>query len=108
MNTVLRSQLGFRGMIVTDSLSAGAITAVTPSLASAAERSIAAGADVVLFGSTLTADQTAALQPAAVHQSFEGMVNAISAAVGTGALPQATLNAAVLQVLTARHINPCA
>lgn len=104
---LLRSSLGFRGLVVTDSLSAGAISAVTPSLSSAAASAIASGADVVLFGSTLTAAETTQLQPGNVQQTFEAIVNAVTAAVNAGRISSPELNAAVVQVLDARHVNPC-
>jgi beta-N-acetylhexosaminidase len=105
---LLRNTMGFHGLIVTDSLSAGAISAVTPSLPSAAANAIAAGADVVLFGSTLTAADTAQLQPGNVQQTFDDIVTAVSSAVTSGRISESTLNAAVVQVLNARHVNPCA
>ena len=103
----LLTSLGFHGLVVTDSLSAGAISAVTPSLSSAAASAIASGADVVLFGSTLTVAETAQLQPGNVQQSFNAIVENVSAAVDAGRISQSTLNAAVVQVLNARHVNPC-
>ena len=104
---LLRSSLGFHGLTVTDSLSAGAISAVTPSLSSAAASAIASGADVVLFGSTLTAAQTTQLQPGNVQQTFNEIVNAVTSAVNAGRISPSALNAAVVQVLEARHVNPC-
>jgi beta-N-acetylhexosaminidase len=47
----LRQQLGFRGLIVTDSLSAGAISAIHLSEPAAMVRALQAGADLVLNGS---------------------------------------------------------
>jgi beta-N-acetylhexosaminidase len=105
---LLRKTLGFSGLVVTDSLSAGAISAATPSLPAAAATSIAAGADVVLFGSTLTPTQLAALQPGQVQQTFDGIVSAVSSAVASGRISEPGLNAAVVRVLAARHVNPCA
>jgi beta-N-acetylhexosaminidase len=104
---VLRTSLGFSGLVVTDSLSAGAISAVTPSLPAAAASSIAAGADVVLFGSTLTANELALLQPGNVQQTFDDIVTAVVSAVQSGRISQVALNAAVVRVLNARHVNPC-
>lgn len=108
MSGLLRGAFGFHGLIVTDSLSAGAISAVTPDLPTAAARAVTAGADIVLFGSTLTAAQLAQLQPGNVQRTFDNIVATIVSAVDAGRLSQSTLNAAVVQVLTARHVNPCA
>jgi beta-N-acetylhexosaminidase len=105
---LLRKTLGFSGLVVTDSLSAGAISAASPNLPAAAASSIAAGADVVLFGSTLTPAELAALQPGDVQQSFDDVVTAVSSAVDSGRISESDLNAAVLRVLAARHVNPCA
>jgi beta-N-acetylhexosaminidase len=104
---LLRGSLGFQGLVVTDSLSAGAISAVTPSLPVAAAGSVAAGSDVVLFGSTLTATELTLLQPGNVQRTFEDIVTAIASAVGSGRISETSLNAAVVRVLTARHVNPC-
>lgn len=104
---LLRSSLGFRGLTVTDSLSAGAISAVTPSLSSAAASAIGAGADVVLFGSTLTPDETTQLQPGNVQATFDNILTAVTSAVEAGRISQSALNAAVVQVLNARHVDPC-
>jgi beta-N-acetylhexosaminidase len=46
----LRRRLGFDGVVITDSLSAGAISATGLSVPQAAVRALAAGADDVLFG----------------------------------------------------------
>lgn len=105
---LLRTTLGFSGLIVTDSLSAGAIGAVTPSLSSAAASAITAGADVVIFGSTLTAAELSQLQPDNVQRTFDSIVTAIVSAVEAGRMSDSALNAAVVQVLDARHVDPCA
>jgi beta-N-acetylhexosaminidase len=107
VSSLLRTSLGFHGLIVTDSLSAGAISDGTPSLPAAATGAIAAGANVVLFGSTLTATELAQLQPGNVQRTFDDIVTAIVSAVDAGRVSQSTLNAAVVQVLTARHADPC-
>jgi beta-N-acetylhexosaminidase len=104
---LLRS-LGFRGLTVTDSLSAGAISAVAPTLSSAAASAIGAGADVVLFGSTLTPNETTQLQPTNVRRTFEAIVSAVTSAVSAGRISESALNAAVVQVLDARHVDACA
>jgi len=104
---MLRGQLGFTGLIVTDSLSAGAVQHATSSLAEAVVRSLVAGADLVLFGSTLTAAQTEALQPAAVQRTFDSLIAAVVAGVRDGQLSTARLDAAVGAVVAAQHRSLC-
>jgi beta-N-acetylhexosaminidase len=60
IESTLRRQLGFRGLIITDSLSAGAIGEAGYTLAGAAVAAVVAGADMVLFGSTLAPTQSSA------------------------------------------------
>ena len=95
---VLRTQLGFQGLIVTDSLSAGAIAQAHYGLVSASVASLAAGADLVLFS-----------VPA--HGSAMTLARQISAnvvkAVGLGTISRAQLVAAALQVVTAQHAHLC-
>ena len=104
---LLRHELGFRGLVITDSLSAGAVTAVTPSLADATVRSLAAGADLVLFGSTLTPADEAALQASPTLATYRSVVASVVAAVRSGRLPASRLDDAVLHVLAAKRVNPC-
>jgi beta-N-acetylhexosaminidase len=103
IETALRLDLGFHGLVVTDSLSAGAISAAGYTLASAAVAAIAAGADMVLFGSTLVPAQTAADVVAAAN----GITAALVSAVASGALPEPRLDQAVLDVLAAKHVPLC-
>ena len=51
LQTLLRNQLGFGGVVVTDSMEAKAVVARS-SVQEAAERSIRAGADIVLLSSS--------------------------------------------------------
>jgi beta-N-acetylhexosaminidase len=104
---VLRDQLGFHGLVVTDSLSAGAISAAGLSLPTASADSIEAGADMVLFGSTLNASETAQLTPAGVASSINAIVSAITAAAVSGALPASRLDDALLHVLAASGTRIC-
>ncbi|HWD08799.1 MAG TPA: glycoside hydrolase family 3 N-terminal domain-containing protein [Actinomycetota bacterium] len=99
---MLRGDLHFTGLVLTDSVSGGAIAAAGFSVPAAAVAAIGAGADLVLFGSTVTAAETALLSPAGVAASFEAIVSAISAAVGTGMLPMSRLDAAAADVLSAK------
>jgi beta-N-acetylhexosaminidase len=88
---LLRGRLGFQGLIVTDSLSSGAIAATIPP-EQAAVRAIAAGADLALF--VTIAD------PAAV-------ISALQDAVGNGTLPEARVNDAVGRILAQKGLDPC-
>lgn len=92
---LLVDQLHFEGLILTDSLSAGAIGALGISVPQAAVDAIAAGADMILFTATDPASMTAAVETAIVQ------------AVGDGAVPQARLIDAVAHVLTAKDVDLC-
>ena len=104
---LLERQLDFHGLVVTDSLSAGAILTGGRTLAQATVEAIAAGADLVLFGSTLTAADTAQLSATAVRHSYDTVVAALVAAVADDHLPVARLRAAALHVALAAHDNLC-
>jgi beta-N-acetylhexosaminidase len=104
---LLRQTLGFTGLVLTDSLSAGAISQAGYTVPRAAVDAIEAGADQILFGSSLTATDTAQLTPAAVQRTTTQIVDAIVAANKSGALPTTTLNAAVAQVLQTKNVNLC-
>jgi beta-N-acetylhexosaminidase len=96
---VLRHTLHFRGLLVTDSLTAGAIAAASRSVEAAAVTAIGAGEDLVLLGEagTVTADASLAV----------AVAGAIAHAAATGTLPRATLEAAAAQVLAARGVDAC-
>ena len=95
----LRQQLGFRGLIVTDSLSAGAISAIHLSEPAAMVRALQAGADLVLNGSPGT--------PANSLAQAQRDSNAVVAAVTNGTLSRSTLIAAAAQVLATRNVVAC-
>ena len=95
MTGLLRGQLGFKGLIVTDSLSAAAIQDAGYSVVSASVRSIEAGADLVLFG------------PNDGVQTTSEIIAAVVAAVSSGAITQTQLNDAVQQVLTVKGVQLC-
>jgi beta-N-acetylhexosaminidase len=107
INGLLRGDLGFDGLVLTDSLSAGAITHSGYQLPQAAVAAISAGADMVLFGSTLTPAEVARLSPANVSATINSIVAAIAAAVAAGSLSTARLNAAVAHVLAVKHAQLC-
>ena len=105
---LLRHDLGFGGLVLTDSLSAGAITHAGYDLPHAATSAIGAGADMILFGSTLTPAETELLTPANVDRSVNEIVATIVTAVASGALPESRLDSAAGHVLTAKGIDLCA
>ena len=89
---LLRERLGFRGVVVTDTLYSPAVSAYKPT-PQAAVAAIAAGVDIVLpGGSTKTADAVS-----------EASYRAIVAAVKSGALPQSTVAAAYTRVLALKR-----
>ncbi|MDA8047888.1 MAG: glycoside hydrolase family 3 protein [Actinomycetota bacterium] len=104
---LLRQKLGFGGLVLTDSLSAGAIRAAGYTVPSAAAAAVEAGADMVLFGSTLTPSDTAALAPPALGRDTAAIVAAMVSAVRSGRLPEARLDQAVLHVLAAQGATVC-
>lgn len=91
----LRVTMGFSGLIVTDSLSAGALSARHLSVPAASVDALRAGADEILFGipSAPATSMSLALQVRA----------SIVAAVVHGQLARTTLVAAAAQVLSVRH-----
>lgn len=104
----LRGALGFRGAVVTDSLSAGAISAAGFTVPAASVAAVEAGADLVLFGSTLTPSQINALAPSQVLVTVNNIANALVDAVGRGALAETTVDEAVTQVVALSGVNLCA
>lgn len=96
---VLRHTLGFQGLIVTDSLSAGAIGALHLAEPAAAVIALAAGDDLILFGSPYSVPRSLALAAK--------ISTAIVSAVAVGSLAQSTLIAAAAQVLAARNQLTC-
>lgn len=104
---LLRGELGFRGLVLTDSLSAGAIRAAGYGVADGAAAAVEAGADLVLFGSTLTPTDVSLLKPSSVAATTDAVTAALVAAVRDGALPAATLVEAARQVLAAKGVSVC-
>ena len=97
VHDVLRGTLRFRGLVVTDSLSAGAISGAGYSVRRAAVRALAVGADMVLFNAA----------PADVAGTTDRIVRAIVRAVRSGDLPLRRLHAAAAHVLIAKHAPVC-
>ena len=92
---LLRHQLGFRGLVLTDSLSALAVADAGYSVPRAAARAIEAGADMVLFN---TVDP---------EVTMKDIIAAIVSAVTSGRLPTARLDDAVQHVLSAKNVALC-
>jgi beta-N-acetylhexosaminidase len=104
---VLRGQMAFSGLVITDSLSAGAIAGAHYSVPQAAVAAIEAGADMILFGSTLTPADVALLSPANVAATTAAIVTAVVGALRNGQLPASQLDQAVLKVLAAKGTHLC-
>ena len=105
---LLRGQLGFRGLVITDSLSSGAVAGAGFGVEAAAVAAVEAGADMVMFGSTINGAQARLLAPAEVASTVRGIAAAVAGAVASGALPVTRLDDAVVHVLAAEHANLCA
>jgi beta-N-acetylhexosaminidase len=92
---VLRQQLHFNGLVLTDSLSAGALSGAGYTVPSAAVAALAAGADMIMF--------TASDVPGTTKQT----VQAIVAAVSSKNLTRARLEDAVRHILAAKKVDLC-
>jgi beta-N-acetylhexosaminidase len=68
---LLRSELGFGGLVITDALEMGAISA-TAGLEGGAIRALAAGADALCLGADLAPEEVAAVEAAIVAAVREG------------------------------------
>jgi beta-N-acetylhexosaminidase len=81
---ILRDELGFKGIVVTDALDMGGIVQGFPG-GDAAVRALNAGADVLLM-----------------PPDGEMAINAIAAAVRSGRIPQKRIEESVMRILTAK------
>jgi beta-N-acetylhexosaminidase len=88
----LRQQLGFSGLVITDSLSATAIQAAGYSVSAASVQALRAGADVVLYNAT----------PTTVASLTQQVVAAIVTAVGNASLSRSRLENAVTHILSVK------
>jgi len=95
----LRTTLGFKGLIVTDSLSAGAISALHLAEPAASVMALTAGDDLILFGSPTSLAASLAL----AAKISTAIVNAVI----QGTLAKSTLIAAAAQDLAARNQLSC-
>lgn len=96
---VLRQWLHYKGLVMTDSLTAGAIGAAHLTPPAAAVDAIGAGADLVLLGAQPTTNADLALAVS--------VANAIAAAAGNGTISRGTLEAAADHVLQSRGVAAC-
>lgn len=97
ITTLLRGQLGYRGLVITDSLSATALGAIGYSVPQATVAAIEAGADMVLYNATV----------ATVALLTNETVSALVSAAGAGTLDRARLVNAVMHILTAKGVDLC-
>jgi beta-N-acetylhexosaminidase len=97
ITTILRQQLGFDGLVITDSLSATAIKSAGYPVPKATVQALAAGADMVLFTAAAGNVTTVTKQTVA----------AVVAAVGAGTLARSRLENAVAHILAAKKVDLC-
>ena len=95
----LRLHLDFTGLIVTDSLSAGAISALHLAVPAAVVKALQAGANMVLFGSPSS--------PASSLALARSVANALVNAVEGGTLTRTELESDAGQVLATRNSFSC-
>jgi beta-N-acetylhexosaminidase len=93
---VLREQLHFDGLIMTDTLTAAAVSANGFSPETAAVAAIGAGVDMVLYGG-----------PSTGVQRFTAITAAIVTAVNNSSLPRDRLLDAANKVLTTKNLDSC-
>ena len=94
---LLRDQLGYGGLVITDSLSVVSLSAIGYSVERATVAAIEAGADMVLFNA----------DPGTVASVTDDTVSAVVSAVRAGKLGLARLVSAVTHILDAKHISLC-
>jgi beta-N-acetylhexosaminidase len=92
---LLRHELGFRGLVLTDTLSVPAVQDVGYSVPQAAARAVEAGADMVLFTSP---------DP---EVTANDVIASIVSAAASGQLPSARLDDAVNHVLQIKNVSLC-
>jgi beta-N-acetylhexosaminidase len=94
----LRDQLGFRGLLLTDSLTAGSLAKIGYTVPRAASAALIAGVDMVIYNGAASD----------VAANADGAVAAIEDAVSSGTLPRAQLIESVSRVLAVKHVDLCA
>jgi beta-N-acetylhexosaminidase len=93
----LRGRLGFHGLVMTDSLSSGALVDAGYTLPRAAVAALAAGADMVLY--TAAAGRVASTTRAIVAE--------VVTAVASGAIARSRLVSAVAHILAVKRADLC-
>lgn len=88
---LLRTELGFDGLVMTDALNMDAIAATTTN-AEAAEQALAAGVDLIMLGSL---------------NVVEGTIAHVLEAIGSGRLSQDQITDSFLRVMDQRDIDVC-
>jgi beta-N-acetylhexosaminidase len=94
---VLRDELGFKGLVITDSLSAISLSAIGYSVPAATVAALEAGADMILFNADASA----------VEELTNQIVSAVVSAVGAGKLTRSQLVGAVAHILTTKGVQVC-
>jgi len=97
VTTILRERLGYQGLVMTDSLTATALTAAGYPLPAAAVAAIRAGVDMVLYSA----------RAATVAAVTNRVVSALVAAVAGGMLQRSRLVSAASHILAAKKIDLC-
>jgi beta-N-acetylhexosaminidase len=97
VHRVLRGRLGFRGLVLPDSLTAGALTAAGFGLTRAAVQGLVVGEDMVLFNASA----------ATLATTTSRVVGAVVTAVSSGHLTRTRLESAVRHVLHVKHVAVC-
>lgn len=93
----LRDRLHFKGLVMTDSLTAVSITSAGYSLPRAVVTSLEAGADMVLFNAST----------ASLGRTIQQITQAVISAVATKHLSRAQLTADAAIVLATKHFDRC-
>ena len=89
---LLRTELGFDGLVMTDALNMDAIS-TTLNNAEAAEQSLAAGVDLIMLGSVADTNLT-----------IEGVLDAVE----NGRITEQSISESFARVMSTRGIDPCA
>jgi beta-N-acetylhexosaminidase len=94
MNSVIRGRLGFKGVIITDSLIMGALPKGQEP--QAAEQAFAAGADILLLAGDVDI----------ATGTFEEAINRVMALVTSGRVPESRVDASLARVLALKRRYP--
>lgn len=90
ISQLLKRELGFQGLIVTDAMEMGGLTRLYPQ--QGAKASAEAAVDAVKAGNDML------LLPSDLEGAFQGLLNAVR----SGAIPQSRINNSVLKILLAK------